>query len=99
MEVIKKNEGGVLTAVVKGRLDTNSAPDLEKEITPELSGVNTLIFDFSDLVYIASAGLRVILLMHKTMNAAKKKFIIRNPHAEVMEIFEMTGFSSFLTIE
>lgn len=96
MEITKSLNGDELTITIKGRLDTVTAPDLEKELN--LDDVKKLIVDLNELDYISSAGLRVILNTQKIMNK-NGSMIIRNAKPEIMEIFDMTGFSSILTIE
>ena len=87
-----------LTFVLKGRLDTVSAPQLEKEIKQEIGNIKKLIFDFESLEYLSSAGLRVILMSQKIMNK-QGKMIVRNVNETIHEIFEMTGFLGILTLE
>ena len=88
------------TAVLKiaGALDTETAPELDALLGGELAGVNDLTLDFEELEYVSSAGLRVILNAQKQMNAAGKMKII-HVNESVMEIFEITGFTTILTIE
>ncbi|MBQ0101239.1 MAG: STAS domain-containing protein, partial [Firmicutes bacterium] len=69
MEIAKTTEAGKTTLALTGRLDTNTAPQLETIIRNDLGGVSELVFDFKKLEYISSAGLRVILSAQKTMNA------------------------------
>ena len=99
MQVTKENKNGVLTVTITGHLDTNTAPGLEAEVTSALEGVTELRFDLTGLIYISSAGLRVLLTLHKTMAKAGGTFLILHPCDEVMEILDMTGFASFLNIE
>ena len=99
MEIVKNQEGENLTLSIKGRLDTNTAPELEKTALGALQGVKLLKLDLVDLDYISSAGLRVVLTLHKTLTSSGAKLVVSNPKDEVMEVFDMTGFSSFLTIE
>ncbi len=99
MEVKIENDNGLLNVMVSGRLDTNTAPDLEKEVNENMKDVKTIHMDFTNLDYISSAGLRVVLIFHKAMSASGGKLIISNPKEEVMDVFDMTGFSSFLNIE
>ena len=87
-----------MVAEVKGRLDTATAPDLEKELKESLDSVTELILDFSELEYVSSAGLRVILSMQKIMSK-QGSMVIRGVNDVVMEIFEVTGFADILTIE
>lgn len=94
MEISKKLEEGVLTVTPVGRIDTLTAPEFEGAVTDE--GVNEIVFDFAQVVYISSAGLRVLLKVQKTM-AAKGKVTIRNATAPVKEVFDITGFSNIFT--
>jgi len=98
MKIEKIVEGNKLTIKLDGRLDTNTAPELDEELGEILSGVQELIFDFSDLKYISSAGLRLILSTQKTMNQ-QGTLVIENVNDMVMEIFETTGFADVLTIK
>ena len=98
MTITKTAENGVLRIALEGRLDTNTAPQLESELKSSLSGVTELDFDFSVLEYISSAGLRVLLAAQKAMNKQKGTLSIRNVNETVMEVFEVTGFVDILTI-
>lgn len=98
MTINKISEGEKLTLAISGRLDTNSSPMLETELRQSVNGVTELVFDFSKVEYISSAGLRVLLAAQKVMNRqGNMKFI--GVSAEVMEVFEITGFADILTIE
>ena len=98
MTITKTADGSALTIALEGRLDTATAPVLEKELKDALNGVTDLTFDFEKLEYISSAGLRVLLAAWKTMD---RKGSMRIVHVAeiIMEIFEVTGFSEILTIE
>ena len=98
MKIEKTIDGNKLTVKLDGRLDTNTAPELEKELKEALSGVGELVFDFSDLKYISSAGLRLILSTQKTMNQ-QGTLVIENVNDLIMEIFETTGVDDVLTIK
>ena len=98
MTVTKKLEGTNLTATIEGRLDTNTTPEAEKELAGSLDNVTELILDFKQLDYISSAGLRLLLMLQKKMNAQGSMKIL-NANAIVKEIFEVTGFSDVLTVE
>lgn len=98
MTINKNLEGSTLTLSVEGRLDTTTAPQLEAEIRNHLDGVTSLIMDFKALEYISSAGLRVLLASQKIMNK-QGTMVIRSANENVMEVFEVTGFSDILTIE
>ncbi|MBQ6346570.1 MAG: STAS domain-containing protein [Clostridia bacterium] len=98
MTINKQKDGSVLTIAVQGRLDTTTAPDLEKEIKTGLDGVTELIMDFEKLDYISSAGLRVLLSAQKAMSKQGSMKVIHVSDL-VMEVFEVTGFTDILTIE
>ena len=97
MTIKKKSENGTLYVSVDGRLDTTTAPELERELG-DLEGTTDLIIDMKELDYISSAGLRVILKAQKTMNRKGAMKLI-NVGENIMEVFEITGFSDILTIE
>ena len=98
MNIAKTSEGAKLTLALEGRLDTTTAPQLEAEVRDALTGVNELVLDFSQLEYLSSAGLRVILAAQKIMNK-QGKMVIRHVNETILEVFEVTGFSDILTIE
>ncbi len=98
MTITKKLDGNTLTLEVEGRLDTLTAPELEKVVKEELDGVNALIYDLSKLTYVSSAGLRVLLLSNKIMSE-KGGMLVRNATKEVIDVFELTGFTNILRIE
>ena len=98
MEIKKNAVGENLTIELVGRLDAVTAPQLEKELGTSLDGVKVLVFDFAQLEYIASAGLRVLLVAQKRMNK-QGKMSIKNVSEEVKEVLDMTGFINFLQIE
>ena len=98
MTITKKQNGTSLEICLGGRLDTTTAPELEAALTPALPGVTDLTLNLADLVYISSAGLRVLLSAQKRMNK-QGEMKVTNVNAEIMEIFEVTGFSDILNIE
>ena len=98
MTIEKKLDGTKLNVVIKGRLDTTTAPQLENELRTIIEGIKELVFDFTDLEYISSAGLRVLLSTQKTMNR-QGTMVVRSVNADVMEVLEVTGFVDILTIE
>ncbi len=99
MEVLINKNSGVLEVNVTGRIDTNTAPELESAINKELGDLKVVELNLSGVIYISSAGLRVILIFHKVLSAHGGKLIVQNANEDVMDIFDMTGFSSFLNIE
>lgn len=98
MTITKTQEENALTLTLEGRLDTMTAPELENELKNSLDGVEALTLDFSALEYVSSAGLRVILGAQKIMNK-QGEMKITNVNEEIMEIFDITGFTDILTIE
>lgn len=84
---------------IKGRLDTLTAPQLEEALQSEPDETREIIFDFSELEYISSAGLRVILAVYKKMKKKDGTCMIRGACDEVREVFLITGFSEFIRIE
>lgn len=94
---IKKSTGETTIEVV-GRLDTITAPVLEKTINDNLNDLKSLVLDFEGLEYISSAGLRVLLGAQKKIQKSGTMKIV-NVCTDVMEIFEMTGFADILVIE
>ena len=98
MTINKKENGSVMTINLEGRLDTTTSPTLEKELNEVLPNITELIFDFSKLEYISSAGLRVLLTAHKVMSR-KGGMKVTNVNEIVQEVFDVTGFSDILTIE
>ena len=98
MTINSKKDGKALTLALEGRLDTITSPELEAALKEDLEGVETLIFDFSALDYISSAGLRVLLAAQKKMNR-QGSMKLTGVSETVMEIFDITGFADILTIE
>ncbi len=98
MTIEKKINNDALTLIVSGRLDTQTAPELEKELDSVLSGLKELTFDFANLEYVSSAGLRVILKAQKAMSA-QGSMKLTGVNDSIMEVFDITGFLDILTIE
>ena len=96
MKIECKKNNGELIVEIEGRLDTVTAPELECFLVKNYEGVTSLSFDFEKLVYVSSAGLRVLLTAHKRMKGAMK---LTNVNELVMDVLEMTGFADILTIE
>ena len=98
MTINKSENASAMTLSLEGRLDTTTSPALEKELNEVLPKINELVFDFSKLEYISSAGLRVLLTAHKAMSR-KGGMKVTNVNEIVQEVFDVTGFSDILTIE
>ncbi|WP_297964086.1 STAS domain-containing protein [uncultured Anaerovibrio sp.] len=97
MEINKTVNGTTLNLALVGRLDAVTAGDLDKVLQSDLNGITELNFDFIGLDFVASAGLRVLLVAQKRMN---KQGVMKIYHVneDVMDVLEMTGFSNFLDI-
>lgn len=96
---ITQNDIQVLVTI-EGRLDTVTSSEFEKNINPYFSmGGIELTLDCTAMEYISSAGLRVVLMAHKSLTSKGGRFMIRNLSNEVRSVFDMTGFSRILTIE
>ncbi len=100
MNVEKKINGGEITILPIGRLDSNTAPQLEEAINASIDDAEKLILDFEGLEYLSSAGLRVLLSAHKTfLKKGSGELIIRHVNETIHEVFEVTGFLDILNIE
>ena len=98
MTIEKEINAEAVTLIVSGRLDTQTAPELEKELDSILPGIKELTFDLTNLAYVSSAGLRVILKAQKAMNA-QGSMNLTGVNDSIMEVFDITGFLDILTIE
>ena len=98
MTITKHSEGKNLLIALEGRLDTTTAPELEAELNASLDGIKELTLDLEQLAYLSSAGLRVILSAQKRMNK-QGHMTVRHVCADIMEVFEITGFVDILDIE
>jgi len=86
------------TLALSGRLDTTTAPKLQETLIPEFDGAKHVELDFTELAYVSSAGLRVLLMGEKAAKAASASMTLTGVSEEIMEVFEMTGFADMLTI-
>lgn len=105
MEVNKKCEGNMITYYIKGRIDTQTAPDLQDEIDISLKEAESqhiglkLVLDLKEVDYMSSAGLRTILYVKKFIdNMENASLKLLNVQPPVMEILDMTGFTDFLDL-
>ena len=93
-------EGGKTIIKTGERIDTMNAGEFEKDIQPVLvDGGLDLELDCSDLVYMASSGLRVIQKTMRTVMQQKGQFKITNVNAEIYKVLQMTGFTKFMPVE
>ena len=98
MQINYNREAEKLTVAPEGRIDTATSPEFEKKLGEILEGVTELVLDMSKVDYVSSAGLRVILKVQKVMFSQGKMKLV-GVNESVMEVFEITGFSSILKIE
>lgn len=98
MDMEKQKDGKKLNIKLVGRLDSKSSPELKEALKDDLDEVEELTFDLSELIYISSAGLRIILSAQKRMNK-QGSMKVTNVQKIVMDVFESTGFVDILTIE
>lgn len=98
MTITEERNNDVVTFIIEGRLDTTTAPTLEKTINETVDEIKELILDMNQLTYISSAGLRVLLSAQKKMSKIGTMKLI-GVCEEVMDVFEMTGFVDILNIE
>ncbi len=98
LEINKRFEDDALLVTLVGRLDTTTSPELEEVIRAKLPELKKLVFDFENLDYISSAGLRVLLYCQKVMNK-QGEMKVMHVNETIEEIFEVTGFDEILTIE
>lgn len=99
MEIKIDSNGTEKIVKIEGRLDTTTAPQLEKELADQFEGTKKLVLDFENLQYISSAGLRVLLSTQKKINAQGASMVIRNANDMIMDVLDVTGFLDILTVE
>ncbi len=99
MEVTITNDGTKTRAVLKGRVDTTTVEGFQKDIVPLMEGENPDIeLDCSDLDYTSSQGLRIFLMLQKSVIARGGKMVMANMKSQVKEVFDITGFSNIIKI-
>jgi len=99
MEIIQKEENGIVSIAIKGRLDADSSVEAEKVVKEALKGQTTrVLFDLASLEYLSSAGLRVLLGAAKEMRRKDGKLVLCSLNEFVKEIFEVSGFQSLIPI-
>ena len=99
MDIKKNYNEKELTLEVGDRIDTITAPDFENEINDEMGNFDSLIIDFTNLEYISSAGLRVLISTQKKLKGEGIPMVIKNVNDTINEIFRMSGFDKILKIE
>lgn len=99
MKIDSTQENATLVVKISGSIDTVTAPELEQYITAKWDTIKELILDFTDVTYISSAGLRVMIVCVQHMEGQGGTFILRNVCDDVHDVFEMTGFSDIITFQ
>lgn len=98
MNITKTQNGDKTVIALSGRLDTTTAPQLQEILIPEFNTSKQVELDFAGLAYVSSAGLRVLLMGEKTAKAKDGSMTLTHVSPEIMEVFEMTGFSGILKV-
>ena len=99
MDITSSKNENTLLLTINGSIDTVTAPQLEQYLQENWDNVTELIFDFSAVDYISSAGLRVMMMVNQSMEECDGSLTVRNVNDMVMEVFEMTRFDSLFTFE
>lgn len=99
MEIVKNIDGDILNVKLSGRLDAVTAPQFDKAMIESLDSVKKVTIDLQELEYVASAGLRSLMMVQKKIDQKDGEMVIRNVQPQVMEVLDMTGFDEILTIE
>jgi len=98
MDIAKTQEGDKTIFGLVGQIDTRTAPELQETLIPEFDTAKEIMLDLSEVTYVSSAGLRILLLGEKTAKAKSCLMTLTGVSEEVMEVFEMTGFDEILHI-
>ena len=98
MNIIKTQSEGKTIFALSGRLDTTTAPQLQETLLSELDTVKEVELDFTEMTYVSSAGLRVLLTGEKTAKSRGVSMTLTHVSPDIMEIFKMTGFETVLHI-
>lgn len=99
MNITKTYNGKELTIEIEERIDTVTSPVFENEINDEMGNFDSLILDFTNLEYISSAGLRVLIATQKKLKPEDIPMVIKNVNETISEIFRISGFDKILKIE
>ena len=98
MEINLTKEEKILNIALTGRLDTQTSPELDAKLKENMDGIEKIVFDFANLEYISSAGLRLLLVVEKALKN-KENVILKNVNSVVKEILSISGFDKIITIE
>ena len=98
MTITMNRNNTELTVLLDGRLDTLTAPELEEQLEDAIEGVEKLVFDFTDLEYISSAGLRVLAGAIDAMEEQGGEMFVAGANEDVLDVFDVTGFADELNL-
>ncbi|MCM1046249.1 MAG: STAS domain-containing protein [Candidatus Gastranaerophilales bacterium] len=98
MKIESEKKERSLVLKLSGRLETTTAPELQKVVDNELEGIEEVVIDMEQLAYVSSAGLRVLLAASKKMTAKQGSLIVCHVGEDIMDVFEITGFNEILDI-
>jgi anti-sigma B factor antagonist len=99
MTVRKEKNGNQLTVTIAGNIDINTAPELKAQLEGELSDITSVIFDLKEVLYISSAGLRVLLRTFQIMDEKDGHMVLKNVNSDFYSILKISGFTDFLDVE
>ena len=99
MNIKQKKEDDKVIIQINGRIDTTTAPELLENLKGIMPQTKELVLDFENVDYVSSAGLRVVLFAQKTMNGQGGNMTITHVCDDIMETFELTGFTDILNID
>jgi anti-anti-sigma factor len=97
MTIMKSQADAVEVLSLTGRIDTGTAPKLQEDLLEAIASAEKVELDFANVEYVSSAGLRVLLMGQKRAQGSGKTMTLKNVPCEVMEVFEITGFSDILS--
>lgn len=98
MRVLVKNSGDIAIVEVEGSIDSKTAPDLQQSILEIIDETHKIILDLSQVSFVSSAGLRVLLLVYRQLKAKDGKVVLVGVSEEIKEVMFMTGFINFFEI-
>jgi anti-sigma B factor antagonist len=98
-KISETEKGTTLILHARGRINTNTAPKFEEAAKANLDGVDKVILDFTELEYMSSAGIRVVLMIYKEIGRDKNRLTVLNPNNDIVDVLKITGFKERLTIE
>lgn len=93
-----EQSGSILTVKPEGRIDTKTSPILESDIQKYIDSTDNMILDFTNVDYISSAGMRVLLALHKRLKKKGGTLKVINVKDAIYDIFKLVGFHSMVEV-